>query len=230
MCFAPGLSGMPCPEKNSKGFVLRWFTVHSSNGPGLACFRISGDAVWPDTMPLQGLPGIGKRLTARISKPRSRRNPSARIRRIGEKNGSKRHVLAGGNGAPLSLAVSGANRHDSVSLDPLLKARLIEPEQENGVANLCLDAAYAGKEAGVKANGFIPRIRPRGEEKRLIEKDPSFKARRWVVELCHSWFNRFRKLLPRYEKTDLSYLALNSLAAAMIVLNKVKSIGSRPSG
>ena len=170
---------------------------------------------------------MGKPLTARISKPRSRRNPSARIRRIGEKNGGKRHVLAGGNGVPLSLAVSGANRHDSVSPDPLLKARLIEPEQDNGVPNLCLDAAYVGKEAVVKANGFIPRIRPRGEEKRLIEKDPSFKARRWVVELSHSWFNRFRKLLPRYEKTDLFYLALNSLAAAMIGLNKVKSIDNR---
>lgn len=58
----------------------------------------------------------------------------------------------------------------------------------------------------------------------MIEKNPSFKARRWVVELNHSWFNRFRKLLPRYEKTDLSYMALSSLAAAMVVLNKVKAI------
>lgn len=74
------------------------------------------------------------------------------------------------------------------------------------------------------SNGFIPHIRPRGEEKQLIEKDPSFKARRWVVELAHSWFNRFRKLIPRYEKTDLSYIALNTLAAAMIVLNKVMVI------
>lgn len=75
-----------------------------------------------------------------------------------------------------------------------------------------------------EANGFTPHIRPRGEEKKLIEKDPAFKARRWVVELAHSWFNRFRKLIPRYEKTDLSYNALNALAAAMIVLNKVMVI------
>ena len=90
--------------------------------------------------------------------------------------------------------------------------------------NLCLDAAYVGKEDTVVSNGFIPHIRPRGEEKQLIEKDPSFKARRWVVELAHSWFNRFRKLIPRYEKTDLSYIARNTLAAAMIVLNKVMVI------
>jgi transposase len=106
----------------------------------------------------------------------------------------------------------------------LLKNRVIAPKEEDTPQNLCLDAAYVGKENTVLSNGFIPHIRPRGEEKKLIEKDPSFKARRWVVELAHSWFNRFRKLIPRYEKTDLSYLALNTLAAAMIVLNKVIAI------
>jgi hypothetical protein len=120
----------------------------------------------------------------------------------------------------LSLVVSGANRHDSVFLEPLLKGRIVEPV-EKITQNLCLDAAYVGKESVVEENGFIPHIRPRGEEKKLLEIDHSFKARRWVVELSHSWFNRFRKLIPRYEKTDLSYIALNSLAATMIVLNKI---------
>ena len=120
--------------------------------------------------------------------------------------------------------MTGANRHDSISLEPLLKGRILEPENEATPQNLCLDAAYVGKENVVEGNGFIPHIRPRGEEKKLIEKDPNFKARRWVVELAHSWFNRFRKLLPRYEKTDLSYNALNALAAAMIVLNKIMII------
>lgn len=100
----------------------------------------------------------------------------------------------------------------------------MNPSDENEPQNLCLDAAYVGKEAVAKENGFIPHIRPRGEEKKLIERDPSFKPRRWVVELAHSWFNRFRKLIPRYEKTDLSYNALSTLAAAMIVLNKVMVI------
>ena len=30
-------------------------------------------------------------------------------------------------------------------------------------------------------------------------KNRKKKARRWVVEACHGWFNRFRKLLVRYE-------------------------------
>jgi transposase len=98
---------------------------------------------------------------------------------------------------------------------------VVNPAKKDTPQNLCLDAAYVGKEDTAIFHGFIPHIRPRGEEKKMIERDPSFKARRWVVELAHSWFNRFRKLIPRYEKTDLSYIALNTLAAAMIVLNKI---------
>ena len=119
----------------------------------------------------------------------------------------------------MSFVVTAANRHDSVALEPLLKGRL-KPARKRK-QNLCLDAGYVGKEAIVQENGMIPHIRPRGEEKKEIDSNPKFKARRWVVELAHSWFNRFRKLVPRYEKTDLSYDALTALAAAMIVLNKV---------
>jgi hypothetical protein len=42
-----------------------------------------------------------------------------------------------------------------------------------------------------------------------------------VVEVCHSWFNRFRKLLARYEKLERSFVALNHLAAAIIAFRKV---------
>jgi transposase len=42
-----------------------------------------------------------------------------------------------------------------------------------------------------------------------------------VVEVCHSWFNRFRKLLVRYEKLERSFAALNHLAAAIIAFRKV---------
>jgi transposase len=49
-----------------------------------------------------------------------------------------------------------------------------------------------------------------------------YQPRRWIVELAHSWFNRFRKLLVRYEKTHRAYLALNTLAAAIICFRKVR--------
>jgi len=46
-------------------------------------------------------------------------------------------------------------------------------------------------------------------------------ARRRVVDVEHSWFNRFRKLFVRHEKLECSFFGLNQLAAAIIVFRKV---------
>ena len=43
-----------------------------------------------------------------------------------------------------------------------------------------------------------------------------------AVEVAHSWFNRFRKLLVRYEKLDRSFMALIHLAASIMALRKIK--------
>jgi hypothetical protein len=76
-----------------------------------------------------------------------------------------------------------------------------------------------------------------GQEASELKRNPEKKARRWVVEVAHSWFNRFRKLLVRYEKLDRSFLALNHLAASIIAFRKIKSerkhylrISSAPGG
>jgi IS5 family transposase len=93
----------------------------------------------------------------------------------------------------------------------------------NEEENLCADAAYAGDTPRRKmiAAGYRPHVRPRGEERREKKANPDFKARRWVVEACHSWFNRFRKLAIRYEKLDATHMALLHLAAAIIALRKI---------
>lgn len=142
------------------------------------------------------------------------------------KNGSKRSLLVDGNGVPLSIVVTGANRHDCMVLGELLRKRVSPRPNEGGsvpVQNLCLDAGYTGKAEIVAKNGMIPHIRPRGEEKKMIELE-GFKPRRWIVEVAHSWFNRFRKILVRFEKTRVAYEGLVFLAAAMITLNKVINV------
>ena len=89
--------------------------------------------------------------------------------------------------------------------------------------HLCADAGYrsrAGLET-INAHGYIPHVVDRRQEAAAKRRQPWKKARRWVVEVCHSWFNRFRKLLVRYEKFERSFLALNHLAAAIIAFRKV---------
>jgi len=67
----------------------------------------------------------------------------------------------------------------------------------------------------------IPHVVDRRKEADAKRRDPTKKARRRVVEVCHSWFNRFRKLLVRCEKLECSFVALNHIAAAIIALRKV---------
>jgi len=74
----------------------------------------------------------------------------------------------------------------------------------------------------MRKHHYIPHIRPHSEEKVAIQN--GYKARRWIVEVAHSWFNRFRKLLVRYEKTSSSYEALLHLAAAVIIYRKLAVI------
>ena len=69
-----------------------------------------------------------------------------------------------------------------------------------------------------KVNNYKSFIKQRGKgENKRTNKVIS--SKRWVVEACHSWFNRFRKVLVRYEKKSSNYLALCMLAAAIITLN-----------
>ena len=150
------------------------------------------------------------------------KSPSVATPQIGGKNGSKRHLLVDERGVPLSIVVTGANRHDVSQLKAVLESRITKVAHDGVVENLCADAGYAGVEPqkAIEGAGFVPHVRPRGEERDELARNPQFKARRWVVEACHSWFTRFRKLLVRFEKTDASHLALIHLAAAIIALRK----------
>ena len=87
--------------------------------------------------------------------------------------------------------------------------------------NLCADKGYQSEEAEeiMRKYGYTPHVRSRGEEK--VQMKAGYKPRRWIVEVAHAWFNRFRKLLVRYEKTTESYEALLQLATVVIVYRKI---------
>ena len=57
----------------------------------------------------------------------------------------------------------------------------------------------------MQAHGLIAHIRSRGEEKAAKKKPRGQKARRWMVERTHSWFNRFRSILTRWCKKERNY-------------------------
>ena len=125
----------------------------------------------------------------------------------------------------MSLIVSAANVNDGKRLDEVLSAIVVKrkcPPLRRS-KHLCADAAYRSAECLriIEQHGYIPHVVDRRTKVQAKRQDPKKKARRWVVEVCHSWFNRFRKLLVRYEKLARSFLALNHLAAAIIAFRKM---------
>mgnify|MGYP003382499625 CR=1 FL=1 len=135
-------------------------------------------------------------------------------------------MLLDGRGVPLSLVVTGANRHDvsrlKAVLDAIMRERPSPPIRRNKY--LCGDAGYGGAPAlkAIEEHDYIPHVIGSGQEAAELNRTPGKKARRWVVGVAHSWFNRFRKLLVRYEKLDCSFLALNHLAACIVAFRKIK--------
>jgi hypothetical protein len=63
---------------------------------------------------------------------------------------------------------------------------------------------------------FTAHIRPRGEEAKALKQEAGFKARRWVMERTHSWRNRFRRVLIRWDKKVRNYPGFLHLACAYI--------------
>ena len=130
--------------------------------------------------------------------------------------------MVDGRGVPLSLVVTGANRHDVSQLELVLEEIIIE--RPNDIEqHLCADKGYDGEPAlqVIVSKGYIPHVKRRGEEIQEKRNNPGWRARRWVVEVSHSWFNRFRKLLVRYEKLAATHLALLQMAAAIIAYRKI---------
>lgn len=133
------------------------------------------------------------------------------------KRGTKRSTLCDGRGLPLAVVVAGANVPDmkltAPTLDALLPPRPAIPSQ------LCLDKGYDYDLARYAASvrGYRLHLRTRGEERHdTASGDPLRRPRRWVVERLHSWLNRSRRLLVRWEKLQHTYEAFVQLACALL--------------
>jgi transposase len=136
-------------------------------------------------------------------------------------------MLVDGAGVPLALVVTGANRHDVSQLEAVLDSIIVEgPDIFGCPQHLCLDTGYTWESAleTVVVRGYVPHIKSRGEERTERIYNPEYKARRWFVEVTHSWINRFRKLLVRFEKLTTTYLGLLMFACAFIAFRKANVI------
>jgi transposase len=133
------------------------------------------------------------------------------------KPGSKHHVLTDANGIPLSDTLTGANRHDSTQLLPMLDAippvsgKEEHPRQRP--EKLYGDRAYDSEE-------LRKELRERRIEPHLAERyeghGSGLGVYRWVAERTLGWLHNFRRLRIRCDRSAEIHHALLKLAESVI--------------
>jgi putative transposase len=137
--------------------------------------------------------------------------------------------LTEGHGVPIGIAVEGANRHDMKLVRETIESIVVDrpqPTQEQP-QGMCLDKGYDYQEVRdtLQEFGFTAHIRARGEEAKELKAEAGRRARRWVVERTHSWMNRFRRILIRWEKKAQNYIAFLHFACALIAFRTAGLFG-----
>jgi transposase len=131
-------------------------------------------------------------------------------------------LLTERTGLPLSLAISGANVHDSQALIPLTEAippiRSKRGPRRRRPAKLHADKAYDHRfiRSYLRRRQITARIARRG-----VESSTRLGRHRWVIERTVAWLNGFRRLHRRYERKADHFAAFASIAAAVICYRRL---------
>ncbi len=142
------------------------------------------------------------------------------------KLGAKMNLMVDERGAPISVVLTGANRHDKVSaIELIVSASPKRPSHKE--QHLCADKAYDAPDLRefAASSGYITHIkvnpRRKGGENAPENDFPKevYPPRRWVVERTISWLTKRRSLRTRWAKKAANWLALVQLACAHILLN-----------
>lgn len=140
------------------------------------------------------------------------------------KLGHKWSILVDGNGIPYGMALAGANRNDSVLLEPTLddaarRGLLVD------TGTIWLDRGYdsAITRDRLAARGLtdaiIAKKRPRGSVKSATLKQPM--GLRWPVERTNSWLSNFGQLRRNTDRDQTRRLAQFQLAIVFLLTAKL---------
>ena len=130
-----------------------------------------------------------------------------------------------GEGTPLGVTLSPANRHDSkmlaATLDAVPPVRRGRGRPRRRPDKLHGDKGYDHRScrADCRRRGIAPRIARRG-----VESGARLGRHRWKVERTLAWMARFRRLTIRYERREDIHLAFTTLGCALVCLNQVRRL------
>lgn len=124
--------------------------------------------------------------------------------------------------------MEGANVHDQKLVEETLDSIPVHRPQPRAYhqQHLCCDKGYDAQAVRDAAHerGYIDHI-PTKTSDTTPPIHKHGKARRWVVERTHSWTNRARRLLIRWEKKASNYLGFLHLQFAITALRVAGVLG-----
>lgn len=137
-------------------------------------------------------------------------------------------MLTEGRGVPIAVAIGGANVHDQKLVTETIQnipVRRPQPTTRKK-QHLCADKGYDAKSVrhAVRRRRYTVHIPKKGESPAVPQRRRG-RARRWVVERTHSWTNRARRLLIRWEKKATNYLGFLHLQFAITTLRFAGVLG-----
>jgi len=137
--------------------------------------------------------------------------------------GSKHHLITDGNGIPLAVTLTGANRHDITQLLALVHAipavRGMPGRPRRRPRRVYADRGYDSEphRRELRSRGIVPHL-----ARRRTEHGSQMGKHRWVVERTFSWLHNFRRLRVRYDRLAEIHEAFLSLACALICWNALQ--------
>ncbi|WP_394328474.1 IS5 family transposase, partial [Nocardiopsis sp. TSRI0078] len=132
------------------------------------------------------------------------------------KKGAKIHLITDRDGLPLSMAISGANTHDSQALQPLVRGippiRSRRGPRWRRPAKLYGDKGYdyAHLRRWLRQRGIVHRLARKG-----VESSQRLGRHRWHVERTMAWLAECRRLHRRYERKADHFLAFAGIACTL---------------
>ncbi|MGC9544544.1 IS5 family transposase [Streptomyces sp. UG1] len=138
------------------------------------------------------------------------------------KYGSKIHLITERTGLPVSVGISAANLHDSQALIPLVKGippiRSRRGPRRRKPGKLHGDKGYdcSHLRQWLRVRGITHRIARKG-----VESSQRLGRHRWTIERTMAWLAGCRRLHRRYERKADHFLAVTSIACALICYRRL---------
>jgi transposase len=127
------------------------------------------------------------------------------------------------------VAVAGANVNDFKLLQATIASMPVKrPSRRRLRQHILLDKGYDYIEVYefIETEGYEGHVAQRVNSPVRRTRTPGRrKPRRWVVERTHSWMNRFRRLLTRWEKKIDNYTGLIHFVCGIIAFRAAGVVG-----